>query len=88
MDLEMIRERFENYWLPRTCGDGPVLCLTFYMLSEAPPHLRGWTDFVILCCRFVLGSPAPAGMDLIAINVTAIIVRLPRTCGDGPRATY
>jgi len=70
--------------LPRTRGDGPLGRPQAETCGKAPPHPRGWTLDVAGGDPIAAGSPAPAGMDLIASVQWTPRLRLPRTRGDGP----
>ncbi len=52
--------------------------------GKAPPRLRGWTSETASSSSSRPGSPAPAGMDLMAFFNPTTAKRLPRACGDGP----
>ena len=50
-------------WLPRACGDGPVVRLVGDPVIEATPRLWGWTQHRPKLVRHPGGYPAPVGMD-------------------------
>ena len=74
-------------WLPRTRGDGPSRFKTREHRSTASPHTRGWTAGGLVRQWRGYGFPAHAGMDPADAVVRHRGHRLPRTRGDGPRAT-
>ena len=49
-----------------------------------PPHTRGWTRRSLHRPKTHTVSPAHAGMDLSLMCGVAVILRFPRTRGDGP----
>ena len=69
---------------PRTRGDGPLVAVAVDSNPTFPPHTRGWTLFMILLLFHLSVSPAHAGMDLVYKTFTRIMLRFPRTRGDGP----
>ena len=70
--------------LPRTRGDGPVICRAMDSAIGASPHTRGWTRAKETTTVGVGGSPAHAGMDPSPPGYCSVPARLPRTRGDGP----
>ena len=84
MDPRPVGTRAAGARLPRTRGDGPRHSLHLRGLRSAPPHPRGWTRHLSASHSSARGSPAPAGMDPIALYLGGRRVRLPRTRGDGP----
>ena len=74
--------------LPRACGDGPLVEDLRVRLARASPRLRGWTAHRTARHGGRLGFPAPAGMDRLAPPPARTGSRLPRACGDGPRADH
>ena len=50
-------------WLPRVCGDGPLLRIPERIRRMAAPRMRGWTRRVLVGGEVVPGCPAYAGMD-------------------------
>ena len=50
----------------------------------APPHTRGWTPYQSCGPHWTYGSPAHAGLDPDMANAASLVLRLPRTRGDGP----
>ena len=83
--------RYLPWWmghrLPRTRGDGPPTPIGAGFRPRAPPHTRGWTLGGWPSGGFYIGSPAHAGMDPPPGKRWATTRRLPRTRGDGPRAS-
>ncbi len=59
-----------------------------HLVSEAPPHTRGWTVDHARCDTRHDGSPAHAGMDLRAVAARERRMGLPRTRGDGPAWSF
>ncbi len=84
MDPTMPPRRGRPARLPRTRGDGPSSSFCPSARTRAPPHPRGWTPWSAAGGDVWEGSPAPAGMDLIASVQWTPRLRLPRTRGDGP----
>ena len=76
----------ESRWLPRTRGDGPVVCSGSYAGRRASPHTRGWTVPAEPDPGAVSGFPAHAGMDPLRVPGRGPRRGLPRTRGDGPVA--
>ena len=72
--------------IPRTRGDGPRSDGTPPPPRRDSPHARGWTRTTTACAGAEDGFPARAGMDRKEVCVKQIIVRIPRTRGDGPAA--
>ena len=73
--------------LPRTRGDGPGEIVKALRDVKASPHTRGWTRVDGECRPARRGFPAHAGMDPTSTSRSGSRRRLPRTRGDGPRAT-
>ena len=73
--------------LPRTRGDGPETRSQSKATTAASPHTRGWTHGIIDGGDQVSGFPAHAGMDRRRVGHREGNPGLPRTRGDGPRAT-
>ena len=86
MDLWMSFSIRSAHGLPRTRGDGPLLCRIFSRLAWASPHTRGWTRVGSTRASRSAGFPAHAGMDLRCFSPAPTPERLPRTRGDGPLA--
>ena len=87
MDLISTRTGTPTLRLPRTRGDGPRDLPSGCRSHRASPHTRGWT---------LKGSPRPsprggfpahAGMDPYRDRLRRRDPWLPRTRGDGPRAS-
>ena len=73
--------------IPRTRGDGPGTGDVRRRRAADSPHPRGWTlDGSAEIVRAV-GFPAPAGMDRRPPRATPGPSGIPRTRGDGPRAS-
>ena len=77
--------RLRSWWgLPRTRGDGPLSAMVGAARTKASPHTRGWTRRRAGGPHRRDGFPAHAGMDPVPESGDTVIVRLPRTRGDGP----
>ena len=63
MDPRAVNTDKNDFRLPRTRGDGPVLAGTQRLRRAAPPHSRGWTAPLRQSPEGGSGSPALAGMD-------------------------
>ena len=87
MDPRMDRETEIDVGLPRTRGDGPMSNAGMTTLVRASPHPRGWTRLHTDTEANKDGFPAPAGMDPGTPTRRPRRLRLPRTRGDGPRAS-
>ena len=74
----------KNRWLPRTCGDTPLLIRPPEPRRKAPPHLRGYTHMHQRQKPPLWGSPAPAGIHPKHQHHSQSQQGLPRTCGDTP----
>ena len=85
MDPARARRSSYRSGLPRTCGDGPLHASSPVRPRPASPHMRGWTHVVNFRRPVHVGFPAHAGMDPKRLNPVLRPIRLPRTCGDGPR---
>ena len=84
MDPLFARRQFQQTGLPRTRGDGPVLMHMTVKQHLASPHTRGWTAVAYGGGKWRDGFPAHAGMDLGVAVFHGVLIRLPRTRGDGP----
>ena len=71
---------------PRTRGDAPAWRSSAALMSSVPPHARGCTREARPAGDDAAGSPARAGMHLLAIHVRREVIRFPRTRGDAPVA--
>ena len=71
-------------WFPRTRGDGPAAAPPADGPDPVPPHPRGWSPRAPCCAAAPAGSPAPAGMVPTTRLVDPLVLRFPRTRGDGP----
>ena len=87
MDLHSARRRAGRRGVPRTRGDGPRATLTTSRPRGGSPHTRGWTVLVRRPRPGRRGFPAHAGMDPPAVQRQPVSGGVPRTRGDGPRAT-
>ena len=88
MDPVATPSPLERRWLPRACGDGPVMRAEKVYATSASPRLRGWTPVQPDARQRAPGFPAPAGMDPGMRKFDAVCFGLPRACGDGPRGRY
>jgi len=84
MDLGMRQQIIPDIRLPRARGDGPGSGITKPERKKAPPRTRGWTDQDQIPLDGIVGSPAHAGMDLLAPSYRSTSNWLPRARGDGP----
>ena len=73
--------------LPRPRGDGPTPNTFALRVLGAPPPTRGWTPGTTGGHEAQEGSPAHAGMDLVASSKLQPSSWLPRPRGDGPVGT-
>ena len=71
---------------PRTRGDRPRWPAPLMGSTGVPPHTRGSTLNSQGRGTFRSGSPAHAGIDLVAAFALLTLARFPRTRGDRPRA--
>ena len=72
--------------LPRACGDRPLQARPRRERGRAPPRMRGSTRGEVATPAVALGSPAHAGIDPARGGAATCWDRLPRACGDRPRA--
>jgi len=88
--IDRCQHRFQqkSHWLPRTRGDRPERCKTFFKVSAAPPHTRGSTRRSSANIVRSYGSPAHAGIDPVPPCTACSRNRLPRTRGDRPRNDF
>ena len=84
MDPGATRRRPWRRGFPRTRGDGPHLVRNNRHATTFPPHARGWTRLTHGRLRTEDVSPARAGMDPVRNPRPGLIMRFPRTRGDGP----
>ena len=72
--------------VPRACGDGPAGLGIPGRDMTCSPRMRGWTGSYV--ARRLPSSvfPAHAGMDRGWARSRTAAGRVPRACGDGPRA--
>ncbi len=69
---------------PRPRGDGPERLGRRVDRQGVPPPTRGWSVNKSFKARFLLGSPAHAGMVPLTPIVPMKMERFPRPRGDGP----
>ena len=84
MDLHIGTPSGGTEWFPRPRGDGPYELLGILALGPVSPPTRGWTLQSRLSIGYLVGFPAHAGMDHVAIIDFVFIRGFPRPRGDGP----
>ncbi len=86
--LSVPTESREYEWLPRACGDLPVIWLSRQCSVLAAPRMRGSTSVKAGKSTPWKGCPAHAGIYPIILIRPLSLKWLPRACGDLPYITY